>query len=176
VQRGWTAAYVVRNHRKVRKIAKGDEASKGDRPLTQHLQWDHALVSGPMLHDQEYGKEHHSNCEQEDDSPIDPGVCRSRPLQAQYQAQSHRYVYGEAWPVDALQPILAAEVCILGSTNMTNAKEDYYNNSNANRDNNIEAEPPCRVMGYASTDEGTQGQSDTFYATVDCRIDRPVLE
>jgi hypothetical protein len=59
---------------------------------------------------------------------------------------------------------------------MTDAKEDYYNNSNANRDNNIEAEPPCRVMGYASTNKGTQGQSDTFYATVDCRIDRPVLE
>jgi len=83
----------------VRKIAKGDQASKGNRPLsalTQHLQWDHALVSGPVLHDQEYGKEHRSNCEQEDDSPIGPGVRRSRPLQPQYQAQSHRYVYGEA--------------------------------------------------------------------------------
>lgn len=52
-------------------------------------------------------------------------------------------------------------------------KEDYYNNSGANRDNDIEADSPCRVMDYASTNKGTQGQSDTFHATGDCRINGP---
>ncbi len=59
---------------------------------------------------------------------------------------------------------------------MTDAKEDNDNNGNANWDNDIEAEPPRCVMGYASADERTQGQSDTFDATDYCRIDRPVLE
>jgi len=59
---------------------------------------------------------------------------------------------------------------------MTNAKEDNDNNGNANWDNDIEAEPPRRVMGYASTDERTQGQSNTFDATDYCGIYRPVFE
>lgn len=114
------------------KIAKGDEASKGHRALTQHLQWDHAVVSSPVLYGQKQSKEDHKNCKQEDDSPIGPGVFSSRPLQAKYQAQIHRHVYGEACPVYAPQPIFsilaifAAERCVLGSTYMADAKE-YYN-------------------------------------------------
>ena len=78
-------AYVVRNHRKGRKIAKGDETSRGDSPLTQHLCWEHAVISGPVLHDQEYDKKHHGDCEQKNNSPIGPRVHCSRLLQANYQ-------------------------------------------------------------------------------------------
>ena len=174
--RKWTAAYVVRNQPKSREIAKGDETSKGDSPLTQHLQWDHAIVSSPVFHDKEYGKEHEGYCEQKDNSPIGPRVYRSRPLQGKYQTHSHWYHYAEAFQVEALQSSLAVEMCIFGSTEMIDAEEYYNNDSDAQRDDDVEADSPRRVMSYSSADQGTKGQGGTFYAAANCKKNGPALE
>ena len=148
----WTAPYVVRNQPKSRKIAKDDETSKDNSPLTQHLQWDYAIVSSPVFHDKEYRKEHQGHCEQKDNSPIGPRVYHSPPLQGKYQTHSHWYLYAEAFQVEALQSSLAVEMCIFGSTEMIKTEEYYNNDSDTQRNNDVEADSPRWVMSYSSAD------------------------
>lgn len=170
------AAYVERNHPKSREIAEGDETREGDSSLTQHLQGDHAIVSSPVFHDKENGKEHEGHCEQKDDSPIGPRVYSSRPLQGKDQTHRHWYLYAEAFQVEALQSSLAVEMCIFGSTEMIDAEEYYNNDSDAQRDDDVEADSPRRGMSYSPADQGTKGQGGTFYAAANCKKNGPALE
>ena len=56
------------------------------------------------------------------------------------------------------------------------AEEDGNDHDHTDRNNNIEADPPSRIMCYRPADKGTKSKRGAFHATADGEVDRAVFE
>jgi hypothetical protein len=65
---------------------------------------------------------------------------------------------------------------IFGSTKIANGEEDRNDYHDSNRDEDVEADSPCRVIGYDSGDQRAESQRETLRTASDRTIDRSVPE
>ena len=157
-------------------VAEGDDARQRNGTLLQYFQRDHAIVSGFTLPENEGRCENAGKHQEKDDSPVRPCMDCSGPLQRQHQSQRHGYADTETDPIDFLEDVLVREVCVVCLAEMADAEEDNHDPQRAAWNDDVETDPPRRIVRNSSTEEGAHSESYALNAAGDGAEDRTILQ
>lgn len=88
----------------------------------------------------------------------------SAPLQRQHQGQRHGYADAETNTVDFLEDVLVGEMFVAGLAKMADAEENDDDPQSAAWNDDVEADPPRRVVRNGAAEERTQSESHALNA------------